>query len=565
MPLVTPKVVLTKCKTAGRCGTGAVKAVILHEISKDIDSVIQDARRCCDRGCESSLHYVVDNVTGVVYQFVPEADTAWGFAWTAPTTPANFAPPCPDTIAACDPCTVLTTDAIFAGEAAPLDALDPNCFVIHVGISLPIIQTEGIPVTDGCGTATPDCPLTERITPAAYSNLVKLLCDVFSRFPLLPKNATTLRQFGTGLTDLDIAQLIVDINACPVAAAPFNRLCNDLRAFPAGVPVTVFGVDATGACVAGPAGAVVAVNDDQVLTAGVSSSALVTLTPSAPVGPDNQVNYTVRVDVTVSPAAGNQLQSLPTGLFVPAFDLCATIAALPLAVAVPGTTAFLGADCQRYTLPVSSFTLAANSGPSQTISGGDTLSVLGSAALGTNTVASATDTVTVGVQLSAAVGNAASLLADGLFVSPLCTQLAAVAVGVQAVGDSVLAINGGVCKLVPFDSLCVQLNALDTATDATVPATADIIYVRADGSCGRAPSATTAGFRVTQALPLGTTTITHNLNLAGPLFASIVEVRNAIDGAIITARVIPGSETANTLQIDVGAAVASAKITVLSS
>ena len=39
----------------------------------------------------------------------------------------------------------------------------------------------------------------------------------------------------------------------------------------------------------------------------------------------------------------------------------------------------------------------------------------------------------------------------------------------------------------PVIDLCAELNTLDTATDALVPATADVSYVRADGSCGRAP------------------------------------------------------------------------------
>lgn len=36
-------------------------------------------------------------------------------------------------------------------------------------------------------------------------------------------------------------------------------------------------------------------------------------------------------------------------------------------------------------------------------------------------------------------------------------------------------------------ALCATMNGLDTVLDASVPVTADVVYVRGDGSCGRAP------------------------------------------------------------------------------
>jgi hypothetical protein len=66
-------------------------------------------------------------------------------------------------------------------------------------------------------------------------------------------------------------------------------------------------------------------------------------------------------------------------------------------------------------------------------------------------------------------------------------------------------------------------------------------------------------FRVTQALVAGNNTITHNLQLTDT--SVIVEVRNSITGAIITHRVI--TEAANTTVINVTAAVASARITII--
>lgn len=36
-------------------------------------------------------------------------------------------------------------------------------------------------------------------------------------------------------------------------------------------------------------------------------------------------------------------------------------------------------------------------------------------------------------------------------------------------------------------NICTAMNGLNTSTDDKVPATADVVYVRADNSCGRAP------------------------------------------------------------------------------
>ncbi len=328
MPLTK---VVTKCKTVGRCGTGAVKAIVLHEIRSDINSYLADARNCCDRGCQSSLHYVVDGVGCRPYQFVPEADTAWGFSWTPPTT-GGFCNPCPPDLTGCDPCSVPTTDPIFAGEVGDLALLDPNCFVIHVGVLMPVNQVEGIPQTSPCGDQNLDtCPTPSRLSECAYDELVKLLCDIYSHFPALPKNATTLRKFGCDLSDIDIIQLLADIQVCIPAPPPFNRLCHDLNLFPVGVPVNVFGADASGACVKGPIGG----------GAFNLCAALALLPVGAPGVPG----------VTTFVGADCQVHTLPAaGLF----DLCAGLAALPLgATAIPGTTVLIGDDCQRHLLPVS--------------------------------------------------------------------------------------------------------------------------------------------------------------------------------------------------------------------
>lgn len=321
--------VVTKCKTIGRCGTGAVKAIVLHEILTDIDSYIADSRNCCDPGCEKSLHYVIDGAGCRPYQFVPEADTAWGFSYVSPTAP-GFCNPCDNDPAGCDPCAVPITDPIFVGEVGDLTLLDPNCFVIHVGVLMPRNQTEGIPQTPLCGNIDQEsCPTPSRLSKCAYDELVKLLCDIYSHFPALPKDVTTLRKFGCGLSEIDITTLLADIAVCVAAPPPFNRLCHDLSLFPAGIPVNVFGVDASGACVQGAVG-------------GGSfnlCAALALLPIGAPGIPGT--SFYVGEDC--------QRHLLPV---INAASICPVIATLPVgAPGIPGVTTFVGADCQQHALP----------------------------------------------------------------------------------------------------------------------------------------------------------------------------------------------------------------------
>jgi hypothetical protein len=67
---------------------------------------------------------------------------------------------------------------------------------------------------------------------------------------------------------------------------------------------------------------------------------------------------------------------------------------------------------------------------------------------------------------------------------------------------------------------------------------------------------------ITQALNTGVNTITHNLNLTST-FRAMVEVRNPTTGSVIGVQVVPASYAANSLQIQVGAAVASAQIIII--
>lgn len=305
-----PQVVVTKCKTAGRCGTGAVKAIVLHGITSDIDSIVAEARQCCDRGCQASLHYYVDNVSCKVWQMVPEADTAWGFAFTPPTT--NICNPCVSPTEYCDPCALPITDPIFAGESGDLTLIDPNCFVIHVGIVLPIAQVPGKPVpTDPCASGDLEsCPEANKLSPCAYQTLVSLLCDIFSRYPALPKTAATIRKFGCNLPEIDIIQLIADVQQCPAPPVPFNRLCSDLKQFPVGAPATVFGVDAAGQCVQGTIGS----------GGGIETPITVSQSPTVTLGASGAANHTLIANVNVSAVTGNAIIIQPDGLFVPSVE-----------------------------------------------------------------------------------------------------------------------------------------------------------------------------------------------------------------------------------------------------
>lgn len=464
------KKTVTKCKTTGRVGTGAVKAIFLHAIEEDISNIILDARNCCSRDCLSSVHYAVDVAGCGVQQFVPEADTAWGFEWTDP----NADPPaCPPATPACQPCgvcTIATTDAIFTGEVPPLANLDPNAFVIHVALAMPVAAV--LPSQNESNEFTEDCPdLTScsKLGKCAYDTLVLLLADIFSRFPALTPSVTTLRKMGCGLDCIDIAQLIIDINAVPAPVAPFSRLCTELKAFPAGVPVTVVGVNAAGSCVQGPSPVPTAAQicaQIQTFPTGAASSGPF-------LGTDCQfhaVNFptdvfiqsgiynpvtniltltlvggsTVAIDLTtllsdVTPTAASicaAIQGFPVGVaaagdtkvvsnggvckLVPDTTVCAQLAATTFATATAATR-LVGVDCQNYA-PVDIV-----------------CATLAGAPVGT--VATPGVTTLIGSDCQTHV------------LPTLCAQVSAVPVGVGIAGDTVLAENAGVCKRIPLISL----------------------------------------------------------------------------------------------------------------
>ena len=63
--------------------------------------------------------------------------------------------------------------------------------------------------------------------------------------------------------------------------------------------------------------AVAGLPDNQVLTGDNSGSVALTLTPATQ--PDGDVNYTIKADVKIDPAAGNAAVATSSGLYVPTF------------------------------------------------------------------------------------------------------------------------------------------------------------------------------------------------------------------------------------------------------
>lgn len=444
MPLAIQQKI-TKCKTVGRCGTGQVKAVFIHEDSRDIGTIVADMKACCasSRACNSSYHYVIDPVACRVWRFVQEADTAWSFNWDDPLNPFQCNPCPPGVLPTCDPCALPATDPILVGE--PVGS-DPNCFAIHIALAIgsqtvPFFKRTPLCPTDEEIDPDADCPAESRIPACTYSALVELLQGIAVRFPALPIDADTIRRAFCDLPDLDLAQLIIDVNTPVVPVVPFNRLCSDLGAFPVGSAVTFYGTDIDGLCVSSPGTSGAPPTQAQVIAAlsGVPTGAPAVLGTTLLYGSDGQYH------VVPTPNAA---------------QLCAVISVYPVGAASAGP--FLGTDCQFHAV----------SFPSASI----------------------------------------------------CTALNGIAAGVSAPGDTIIALNGGACKVITL------------------------------------PSAAISNYRVTQALASGNNTITHSLGLVAP-FTSVVQVRDAATGALITANVI--NETANDLVVNVGAAVASAIISVV--
>lgn len=158
-------------------------------------------------------------------------------------------------------------------------------------------------------------------------------------------------------------------------------------------------------------------------------------------------NHTLKADVNISTTANNAITSNATGIYAPTF--CSVVTGMATgAVAVLGTSKFVGSDCQLHVIPAN-IVLTAN----------DTATV--------NLTASGTDshTLQADVKLSATANNSITANADGLYVPSFCSVLAGRPTGAAGVAGTTLFL-GSDCQFhllpaaaTPFN-LCTALAAL---------------------------------------------------------------------------------------------------------
>ncbi len=205
--------------TLGRACAGPL-AIVLHEYKSGIEMLDQDMNRCPrprplqSPGCHTSYHFGIGG-NCKFHQYVPIADTAWGFG----VLPAQLCPvpPCPPD--PCESCTGATVDQYNPDEDGNPPVLPPfvigpdgtvNCGVIHVAVnSIWPPNLAGI-----CCDPNPD----------AYECLVNSLCEIYQLSGLLPSQTTLLVHCGE-LPCLDIDQLVLDILACVNAPPPVEIPC----------------------------------------------------------------------------------------------------------------------------------------------------------------------------------------------------------------------------------------------------------------------------------------------------------------------------------------------------
>lgn len=209
---------------AGRCGSGQIKQVVIHETDQDYALFLADALTCSDNlnplPC-TSFHEVVAANNGDTIRMIDQTNQSITFAGTY-TLPA--------------------TSPALTGEAP---GTSPNCTTYNIAIASPISQVGG-----GCKMG--------ELSATAYKALVKTLCDFYKANPTLDVNATLTLMAGQ-LTYVNLAQLKLDVLACiaaptppPPADTPEGELCLGVNSLPTGTPVAVVGLNAAGQCVIGP-------------------------------------------------------------------------------------------------------------------------------------------------------------------------------------------------------------------------------------------------------------------------------------------------------------------------
>lgn len=210
MPQNPQQVTCSNLYTPGRACAGPT-AVVLHEWKSGIENLDHEMCRCLrprpltSPGCHTSYHFAIGGNCNF-RQYVPLADTAWGFYFVP--SPLCPIPPCP-VLQLCDgigadqynpqESGVLPTPIVAAGPD-----LTANCSVIHVAIVTGAAQT-------GSGLF---CIGSPNFSEYAYRCLVESLCYIYKTAALVPNGYANLLTHIGELMDLNLDQLAIDIQAC---------------------------------------------------------------------------------------------------------------------------------------------------------------------------------------------------------------------------------------------------------------------------------------------------------------------------------------------------------------
>ena len=224
----------------GRCGSGAIKGIVVIEVNQDAQSLLQQAKVCATWNknggtppCQTSFNYVYDPLKDKLYETVAVANTPYTFDQQNST------------------CQVPAASPLLAGEAV---GTSPNCTAVTVAIAQPQQEAFGHECDFATSLSKFHVMLAEvlaaaqAITPALTDASIAVFASDFVKGLGVDQGALT--QFCGCEDDVTIA----DILATPIIVPTiFSALCLQIGLLPAGVPVTVVGRDATGACVLGPA------------------------------------------------------------------------------------------------------------------------------------------------------------------------------------------------------------------------------------------------------------------------------------------------------------------------
>lgn len=322
--------------TPGRACSGPT-AVVLHEWKSGLENLDHEMCRCLrprpltSPACHTSFHYGIGG-NCLFRQYVQDEDTAWGFYYIP--TPACPVPPCP---------IVQTCDGIGADQynseldgtlPVPVVVVGPdftaNCSVIHVAIATGAAYT-------GSGLYCIDSPSFSEF---AYRCLVQSLCYIFEDNALTPLGYSTLLTHIGELTELDLTQLAIDIQTCldvvPAPLPPCDCAQTPLAVVDSSsINLTASGTDnhtLTAAAVVSPAagnqlsstisGLFVPLAADSTVVTATDTTSINMTAVEAPAD-----TFTLSAVAIISPTAGNQLSVVADGLLVPTYDPVITLAA----------------------------------------------------------------------------------------------------------------------------------------------------------------------------------------------------------------------------------------------